>query len=145
MALQTQNHQLLEFILIDGNININHQEVTTFSSAVHCCLDFAGMANCLSVLIKHGASVFGRDEQGLPIAHIILTNHPLLKQVFRAHRAKTIDSLAFYKKLLFSLKLYLAENTLIPEASYKEITEAIKRYQASIDALSYVLPPVNAS
>ena len=142
MALLTRNHRLLDFILQHGGININNQEVTVkgavYPSAVHYCLSCGirenPMADCLSVLIRHGASLFGSDESGLPIAHTILStdNHPL-KKAFTANRDKTIDSIAFYRQLISTLKLYLAEH---PSSSTDgSIEKAIEYYQTHIEGL----------
>lgn len=156
IALQTRNHQLLDFILQHGEININNQEVSVkgkiYSSAVHCCLgcdtETTPMVQCLAVLIKHGASLFVTDEHGLPIAHTILSTlgHPL-KKALHANRDKTIESIAFYKQLISILKLYLAENQppRITQASYDSVTEAIIRYQSHIEALKSGIVPANPS
>ncbi|HHF7344184.1 TPA: hypothetical protein ACPSKB_000585 [Legionella feeleii] len=152
MALETGNHQLLDFILKHGDININNQEVTlqgsVYPSAVHCCLGSDirenRMADCLSVLIRHGASLFGSDESGLPIAHTILSthNHPL-KKALTANRDKTIDSIAFYKQLISTLELYLAEQ---PSSSTDtSIVKAIEYYQTNIERLQRIEPPTNSS
>lgn len=153
MALHTRNHQLLDFILKHGDININNQEVavkgTVYLSAVHCCLSCdakeSPMADCLSVLIKHGASLFGSDENGLPIAHTILSaqNHPL-KKALTANRDKTTGSIAFYEQLISTLKLYLAEHS--PSANTETtIVKAIEYYQATIKELRCAVPPTNSS
>lgn len=156
MALQTRNHQLLDFILKHGDVNINNQEVNVkgkvYPSAVHCCLGCdtktTPMVDCLSVLIAHGASVFGNDDNGLPIAHTILLtqNHPL-KKAFTANREKTIESIPFYKQLISILKLYIAEKqpSQKPGSTSKKVVEAIAHYQEAIEELQRVIIPSNPS
>ncbi|MFW2571706.1 hypothetical protein [Legionella sp. 29fVS95] len=151
MALLTRNHRLLDFILQHGDVNINNQEVTVkgivYPSAVHYCLSCDirenPIADCLSVLIRHGASLFGSDESGLPIAHTILSteNHPL-KKALTANRDKTIESIAFYKQLISTLKRYLAEH---PSSSTDaSIEKAIEYYQTNIERLRRVVLPTNS-
>lgn len=148
-ALQNRNHQLLDFILKYGDVNINNQEVTvkgmTYPSAIHCCLDCDSpktpMVDCLSVLIGHGAST-------LPIAHTVLsTLHHPLKKAFSAHRDKTIESIPFYKQLISLLKLHLeqAPSALMDEVTRRKFEEAITSYQVCIKDLAMGPLPDNAS
>jgi hypothetical protein len=155
LALQTRNPQLLDFILSHGEVNINNVAVTVkgqiYSSAVHSCLGCDSlkmpMSDCLSVLIKHGASMFGNDNNGLPIAHTILSNHLPLKKAFYAQREKTIASIQFYKQLISILNIYLANNQppQIPETTSNEVKAAIKHYEDAIDEIKRAVTPSNLS
>lgn len=155
LSLQLRNHKLLDFILSHGEVNINNMEVTVkgqiYSSPVHSCLGCDSlkmpMSDCLSVLIKHGASMFGSDHSGLPIAHTILSNHLPLKKAFYAHRETTIASIQFYKQLISILNIYLANNQTpqIPETTFNEVTAAIKRYEDAIVEIKHAVTPSNLS
>ncbi|STY31111.1 coiled-coil-containing protein [Legionella wadsworthii] len=113
VALQTRNSGLLDFILQYGDIDVNHQEVTVrkkqYQSMVHACFyeDRPNQSTneCLSILIKHGASLLIPNDKGLPLAYSILAAeaHPLCKALFM-NRDKTVESIDFIKNLLRLLK-----------------------------------------
>ena len=118
-ALKSRNHALLDFLLIHGDFRINNQPVKIgeklYSSAVHYCFSHnsknTAMVNCLSVLIKHGASVLVKDDKGLSLAQAVISNeeHPL-RPAFTANKEQTLDSIPFYKQLRASLNCYLKAN-----------------------------------
>jgi hypothetical protein len=124
VALQTRNSNLLDFILTHGDIDINNQSVSAhkkqYPSAVHACLQGNSpsnpMSECLSVLIKHGASLFAPDEKGLPLVYSILAGdtHPLRKTLLM-NRSKTLESTDFLKKLIALLRAYLAQDNISTE------------------------------
>ncbi|MCE0721701.1 hypothetical protein [Legionella resiliens] len=123
VALQTRNPNLLNFILEYGDVDVNHQPVTVhkipYPSTVDACFyedsHSNSMTECLSVLIKHGGSLFAPDNKnkGLPIAYSILSgnSHPLFKALLM-NREKTIDSPDFFKNLIVLLRAYLEREDL---------------------------------
>lgn len=116
LALQTRNHKLLDFVLTYGSYDLKQPVFVKekhFSSAVKCCFSLDkedySMKDCLSVLIKHGASLWERAENGLPFASILLApSHPL-RPALSSNRENTLDSSYFYKQLEQSLSLCLHE------------------------------------
>ncbi|WP_392538221.1 hypothetical protein [Legionella sp. 227] len=143
VALQTGNSRLLDFILTYGDIDLNNQRVTvfkkSFASAVHACLQEDSpshpMSECLSVLIKHGASLFAPDNKGLPLVYSILTGdtHPLRKALFM-NRARTIESVEFFKKLNALLRVYLTRETLSIEDK-SAIESDLKSFESQLENL----------
>ncbi|MCW8397293.1 hypothetical protein OQJ26_00605 [Legionella sp. PATHC038] len=143
VALQTNNSRLLDFILTYSDIDINNQRVTvfkkSFASAVHACLQEDSpshpMNECLSVLIKHGASLFAPDNKGLPLVYSILTGetHPLRKALFM-NRDRTIESIDFFKKLNALLRVYLTKETLSLEDK-KAIESELKSFEDQLENL----------
>ncbi|MCW8409330.1 hypothetical protein OQJ13_10130 [Legionella sp. PATHC035] len=143
VALQTGNSRLLDFILTYGDIDINNQRVTvfkkSFASAVYACFqeDSAShpMSECLSVLIQHGASLFAPDNKGLPLVYSILTGdtHPLRKALFM-NRARTIESVEFFKKLNALLRVYLTRETLSIEEK-SAIESDLKSFESQLENL----------
>lgn len=140
-ALQSRNHELLDFLLRNGNFTINNQPLTVkdkfYPSMVHyCCSQDSPktpMVDNLSVLIKHGASLLAKDDKGLPLAHSILSSditHPLWP-AFTANKAQTIDSISFNKQLIADLDRYLRENKLNSEEIHL-IENAKQNYSLAI-------------
>ncbi|MCW8416777.1 SurA N-terminal domain-containing protein [Fluoribacter dumoffii] len=146
VALQTRNAKLLDFLLTHGDIDINQQTVSArkiqFPSAVHACLQLDSpstpMSECLSVLIKHGASLFAPDNKGLPLVYSILAEeaHPLYKALFMT-RERTIDSVDFFKKLIPLLKAYLETDTLT-DIEKNRIESQIHSFEYQLDILENV-------
>ncbi|KTD19320.1 coiled-coil-containing protein [Legionella lansingensis] len=142
-ALQTRNPELLDFVLTHGDFNINSQEVhvkeKAYSSAVHACMschsDSSPMTDCLSILIKHGASLFVDSSNGLPLAYEIMTNdnHPF-RGALLANREKTIDSVIFYKQLRAFVTDYLKREK-VSQAAQKGFQEALDYYNTQIEIL----------
>ncbi len=145
VALQTRNSELLDFILEYGDVDAGNQPVTVrktpYPSAVHACFyehsDSNSMTECLSILIKHGASLFAPDNKNndLPIAYSILTGdtHPLFKALLM-NRYKTIDSVDFLKNLIILLHAYLERNDL-DSAELSSIELEIKSFEVQLEAL----------
>lgn len=147
MALQAGEPELLDFILRHKKFPINALSFTfkdspqsvpdVYRSAVHFCYkndydymdEHKSMIECLSVLIKHGASTLVVDDSGLPIAHIILStlNHPLQK-AFENNMEQTLNSKQFRGKLIKLLNNYMEKNILV-EAEIKSIKKAISTYK----------------
>lgn len=152
-ALETRNERLLSFILEHNDVPINHQSVTvkgkSYPSAVQCCFSLDSkttpMADCLAVLIQHGASVLLSNGNDLPIVHTILSanNHPL-KKAFSVMREKTLGSIQFYKQLIASLNLYLEEHG--PQLKTKQrqvIKDQLANYHVIVKELARKVTPVN--
>ncbi|CDZ79044.1 hypothetical protein BN59_03360 [Legionella massiliensis] len=140
LALQSRNHELLDFLLATNNFMINTQPViikgVTYPSAVHYCFNRHSqntpMQDCLAVLIKHGASLLVKGDNGLPIGHTILTTpeHPL-KRALESNK----DNLSFYKQLIVELNRYLKE-TEVEEAQQHELNQSIRYYQHCVERLN---------
>ena len=118
-ALQTRKPLLLDFVLTHGDFVINDHSVIirgkVYPSAVHYCFECDAnatpMSECLSVLMKHNASIVVNDQRGLPIAHSILStvNHPLRKALSTPEvKSKSLYSISFYKQLISALNGYLS-------------------------------------
>lgn len=145
-ALEAGEHEILDFILKYKKFPINSLSFTFqdspnsvqdfYPSAVHFCYktdyDDESMSECLSVLIKHGASTLVTDDRELPIAHMILStpNHPLQK-AFENNKEQTLCSASFYQKLIKSLKNYMDKNSLVGTEK-QSMEEAIKKYQMNL-------------
>lgn len=138
MALDAGDCELLDFILTYKKFYINALSFEIddgfYPSAVHFCyqIDDESMISCLSVLIKHGASVFVKDEQGLPIAYRILSepNHPLQK-AFEENKELTLKSASFYQKLIKSLQSCLNLKNL-GETEKQKLATAIELYKQEL-------------
>lgn len=143
-TLKNRDSALLNFILENGDFAINDQRLTikgkSYTSAVQYCSSVDSketpMADCLSILIKHGASVFIKGEDGLPLAYSILSDskHPLRPAFTSLNKNQTVESISFYRRLITELRYYLSENTL-DGANYEKISEAISEYSSRIEAL----------
>jgi hypothetical protein len=151
-ALRSRNHELLDFLLSKGNFAINNQPLTInanlYSSAVYYCYKQncknKPMVDCLSVLLKHNASILVKEENGLPIAHIILStpNHPL-QSALTANQEKKLNSVSLYKSLIADLQLYLSQKQL-EESQRLDIEIAILGYKDKVQnllALSVLATP----
>ncbi|KTD08088.1 hypothetical protein [Legionella jamestowniensis] len=144
LSLQTRNHELLDFILTYGDFNLNNQPVTikniTYPSAIQVCFDLhshqSSMGDCLSILLKHGASLCMGDTNGFPFAYSIMSvpNHPF-KEALLANRDKTLDSVKFLKELRLLLKHCLSSNQLSQDKS-ESILEEIDYCNSRLNFLS---------
>jgi|GEM_PF-5625672 len=154
MALQTRNDRLLDFLLIHGNFFIDKQPIQVknqhYRSAVHCCFELdtseTPMSACLAVLIRHNASLIVNGQDGLPIAHVILSNpdHPLRAAFHEPEaREKTHESPLFYKQLIVAMKCYLQQNPCT-EAQRSEILDAISCYESQ-RSVGYLFSGKNAT
>ena len=143
VALQTHNSRLLDFILQYGDVDINNQPVSVYKKAypsmVQACLAVdsltSSMSECLSVLIRHGASLFMPDPKGLPLVYSILSDatHPLYKALLM-NRDKTIESIDFLKNLIVILRDYLEQRDL--SASEANALEAeLKSFEVQLECL----------
>ncbi|CEK10455.1 hypothetical protein [Legionella hackeliae] len=148
LALQKGNSALLDFVLTYGDFNLNYPitfKGQKYSSPVHFCFERHDkqfpMTDCLSVLLKHGASVCVPDNKtGLPLAYFVMsaTDHPF-KQAFLANRDRTLDSIQFLKEYRLLLKNYLNQTLLKP--INESISDEIDYCSSRISALG--LPVLN--
>ncbi|ASQ46120.1 hypothetical protein [Legionella clemsonensis] len=145
LSLQTKNLGLLDFTLTHGHFNLTNQKVTikdkVYPSAVHACFALdskqSPMGDCLSILLKHGASLCVTNEKGLPLAYAIMSvpNHPF-KAALLANRDKTLDSVKFLKELRFLLK-----NCLTAQFSQEEKESILEEIDYCNSHLNFLLQP----
>ena len=143
-ALETRNHNLIDFILTHGDLTLSNQPLRikhkVYLSAVHYCYikdnEKEPQVSCLAALIKHGAYVFISGEDGLPIAYSILSdkNHPLRSAFTLSNPRHTVESASFYKQLLAKLDYYLRE-TELDETQQAKIVSAMGDYLEKIATL----------
>lgn len=140
MALATGNAKLLDFLLTHGNFPINtFTVVDQLSPTLFCFVKDNSKfpkAGCLSVLIKHGASLFIPAHDGLPIAHHILSipNHPLKKALID-NADLTLGKPHFYKTLIRLLENNLPGN-ILDDTQKTRILFSIEEYKASLTLVS---------
>lgn len=136
-ALQERNAEFLKFLLQNGTYDIDTTPIQigqqTALSAVHYCFKLgAPMADCFYELIEAGASLLVKDEQGLPIAHRIMTGafSPLKPVLYRTNSTinKTINSPDFLKQIIFILNEYRLTTELSKQES-SLIDAAIHQYR----------------
>lgn len=145
-ALQTNNPTLLDFALNYGGFSINNQPIeidgNLYKNAVYYCFSCNSkkhpMADCLSVLIKHGASLMMPSNNGLPLINSILssscTKHPLI-EALKANSEQTLDSRYFYLRLANTLRHYLATHEQLAANKKEKIIKDIEFYQSRADEL----------
>lgn len=116
LALGKGNAELLDFLLTHGNFPINTFIVENNLTPVLYCFekhsDKTPKMKCLSVLLKHHASILVKKEDGLSVAHHILSslNHPL-HEAFVQHSDVTIGQVKFYKALIRDINAYIVTHT----------------------------------
>jgi hypothetical protein len=146
-ALLRRDDAFFEFILECGNFDIDKPVIIKgkeYSSAVLYCFnahtDAAPMGACLAVLLKHGASLFIEDANGLPIAHNILSipNHPLISVLIDSitDQSKKAGVVKFYKELIVTLQRYLEKNPQDTLGINLSIRNAISKYEDQVTKLS---------
>lgn len=142
-ALQMRNIRLLEFILTYGHINLSQPvkvQHIIYPSAVTYCFDSDSPSNpmkdCLSVLIKHGASLCVPSKSGLPVAYFILNSacHPL-RSALAENLSKTFNSIEFYKALEGALLKSIEEKSL-HKSEQRSVSFALQEYRNRIELLS---------
>lgn len=115
-ALKNADAALLEFLLQHGNFAINYHPLTidgvNYDNAMAYCYKFAHkehMSSCFCALLRANAATTIADEQGIPLAHRILTTQDhVFKQPLLDHLLKNESLHVFYRKLHYGLKRYLA-------------------------------------
>ncbi|MCE3044881.1 hypothetical protein [Legionella sp. 16cNR16C] len=133
-ALSCGDDRFLDFLIQCSEHDLNYQPLRireqAFSSPMHYCLQTCrgsmDMSGCFSTLVKHNASLLVPDEQGIPLAHIILSdpNHPFQKPL-TASKKLTKD---FYFKLISHLESYLSSHDL-DEVSAEQMAIEIDVYR----------------
>lgn len=135
VALNGRNHKMLDFILTHCDIPVNTIQVTNnLTPVLFCYLQNTPekpMVECLSVLVKHRASLFVKAPDGLPIAHHILDNpnHPLRK-AFQDNVNVTVGRVWFRKHLINELKVVLEDSALDPKVAAR-LSSVIQSYNNS--------------
>lgn len=138
-ALKTGKSEILEFILERTDFPINTFTIPTpkgnVSAAMFCFLNDSAAspkAECLRVLVKHGASLMEFcPSTGLPLAHLLLSSekrHPcMLALEDKINIQKTLLNPSFYIQLVCVLK---------KKAVSKDLNESIKLYKELTEQLS---------
>ncbi|HVY53777.1 MAG TPA: hypothetical protein VHA13_04595, partial [Gammaproteobacteria bacterium] len=141
LALVKGNDKLLEFLLQNGSFPINTFIVNSNLNPILYCIENdkpeSPKAGCLSVLIKHGASLQVKDSQGLPAAHRIIES-PSLSPTLNEHAELTIINPRFYTTLIQDLQNYLTQEN-ITELTKARIEKFIDIYSKTNNHLSTVV------
>ncbi|KTD63316.1 hypothetical protein [Legionella shakespearei] len=136
LALQSNRHQLLDFLLKHNIAPLNCKNLTIKSVTYSSMTDyfFNGPASdeqkmaCLDVLIKRGASLMDIDNKtGLPYAALLLfqQTHPL-RAVLERNQELTLNSIQFYSKMNQVLR------SLTPESRAINVDTLIENNKDSI-------------
>ncbi len=132
-ALKMSRPDLLAFMLENSAFPINtftmQGQEEPLTAAMYCFLN-ADKVPCLSVLIKHGASLMEPSPNtGLPLAHSILSPRPIHPCIFafEENSAKTLLNPSFYYQLIRVLKV-------APPTT--EIIQSIAEYETRASELS---------
>lgn len=137
LALNTGNAPMLDFLLTHGDFAINSfVTANTLSPVQFCFKKGASHRDCLSVLIKHNASLMCTAEDGLPIAHHLLIDvqHPLRRALVDNSKT-TLGQPRFYKMVIHQLDHYLAQPN-INAIEQARLFGAIISYKNVISQLS---------
>jgi hypothetical protein len=111
LSLTTGNAKLLDFLLSNSHFAINTFLVfENLSPVLFCYLKHSQAApktECLSILIKHNASIMSKTADGFSVAHHILsaTDHPL-KKALTDNSNKTLRNPQLFKGLIYEIKNY---------------------------------------
>jgi hypothetical protein len=139
LALLKNKADLLNFLLTHGNFALNTTAILDgISPVLYCYLnhtDTASRADCLSVLLKHGASVMIKHE-GLPLCFYILEKKDVLKKALADNSEQTLANPAFYRYLVKNLELYLLRPT--NPNNVAQVKDAISKYQNGIAVLPQI-------
>lgn len=137
LALLQGNAPLLDFILSHSNI-VNYIEPVSIAGKEYiCAVEYCFKENtpdkplvdCLSVLIRHGASTMISDDEGMPLVHqVVSTPSHSLYQAFINNRNKTLDNPQFYQHLNGLLDYYVSISDM-PSEKREGILQAIDYYK----------------
>lgn len=135
IALKLGAFQLVQFLLEHYHLSINTLLIPStqgeLSPLMYCFLNSKNKNHiaCFELLVKHGASLMECTPEGLPIAHLILSDisHPLFK-VFQANSQTTINSISFYKNLIRVLSVQ----------TEVDFSSTIQNYQGLIEHLQNI-------
>lgn len=140
LALHIRNKNLLDFILHYGDDSLIKMPISVknklFRSPVHACVDLDSpstpMQECLKVLLIHGASLYQRDNDGLPLGHTIMSrkSSTLRYALYSYSRSDAItDSPHFYSHLIATLRQRLQCNPGMERDEQLGLIHAIKEYK----------------
>lgn len=137
LALSTGNATMLDFLLTHGHFPINTFQTTDNLSPVEFCFRKGGAkVECLSVLIKHKASIMTKAEDGLPIAHHLIANiNGPLHRALSDNTKTTIAQPRFYKTLIGILESTLAQSN-VNNSTKAQINRGILNYMLAIKNLA---------
>lgn len=148
LALKTGNGKILDFVLTHGNVPINTFSINDVPPVLYCYLthsDKSSKVECLTILIKHNASLFVTTENGLSVAHHLVVNsqHPLYGALIN-NAGKTLSQASFYKTLCDQAYKKLL---LLPErdSSRIAILQAIENFSFHIEDLNSLTLHNNAN
>jgi len=142
-ALREGDAPLLDFLLTHGKFAINTFLVDGLTPVLYCYkkhTDTTPLVDCLSVLIKHGASMLIKDTDGLPLAYQILSDpfHPLRKAAFQ--NAPKMLCPSMWAMLETMLLDYLRQHPTLPLAKARTLREGAAAYRKSIDLMKVTMP-----
>lgn len=109
------NATLLDFLLSNSDFPINTSYVTeNLSPVLFCFLKHTPKTPktaCLSVLIKHNASLMVKTEDGLSVAYHILNTcqHPL-REALAENPKKTLANQRFFKAVISEIENYISQS-----------------------------------
>jgi archaellum component FlaC len=140
LALVKGNSELLDFLLNNSDFPINTFPIADNLSPVLFCFlkhsEKASKIGCLSVLIKHNASLMVKTEDGLSVAHHILnTVHHPLRVAFENNEKKTRAHPQFYKALICEIETYLNRSD-ISETNKNKLICTIEQYKFTFKLLT---------
>lgn len=130
IALQNDDGLLLDFLLTHNASFLNNQAIfiqgNAYKNAVHYCLERKKKSSkeCFATLLKHNACLTVASRNGIPAAHVILSNkkHPL-HQTLTEHLASVATRGSFYTRLYAAMK-----STLTPQQQ-EPLQKAIHEYK----------------
>lgn len=137
LALHMGNSDLLEFILTYGDSSLIKMPVSVkdkvFRSSVHACvgLDDAStpMQNCLTVLLGHGASLYQRADNGLPLGHVILSNKKSTLRHGLNYLGSPLESPDFFTHLIACLTQRLKSQPEMDEIEKLYLNRSMEEYE----------------
>lgn len=139
IALNKGNAEMLSFLLTHSQYAINTSIIIDNLTPVIFCFkhdDAASKARCLSVLIKHKASIMIKVNNGLPLAYYLLNApSPALKQALIDNTELTIGYPPFYKALIYHLRDFLANNDVDAELKNMLLLD-ISNYEYQLNSCS---------
>ena len=142
LALQRRSSEMLDLILSQIDFDINNQAITLkeikYLSAIHYCLEKHTLTNpmdeCLSMLIKHGASLLTTNEKGLPLAYSLFAKDKALFFKMLHMQPEKLETTDFFYKLSTLLRIYLVQENP-SEAEANSIKLALKNFELRIERI----------
>jgi hypothetical protein len=136
VGLKVNKSNLLDFVLTHGKFAINSQPLVidnkTYPSALHFCVENHSektpKSDHLLVLLKHSGCLIRQCQDGLPLAHVILSDyfHPLKPILFNYIHAGE-KTKAFYASLISAIQIYRSHYAT-SEKLRDELNKAIADY-----------------